>query len=181
MDAAAGPQSQTNTSSMCKVESSLAFPAHAFLNDGSAAKAAKDELEKLVSQADPSTAVWRPLLQKLMTAADDSPSPSAGLQDCLDRSCAKLRAADYEAFRQSLRSSALANDPLQGWRQRLVAEGYGAARDTALPIEAAEKEAAENQEALTQVESMVPEGSGVVFLCQSGSFMYDLQVASSVP
>ncbi|CAE7910488.1 pkd-2, partial [Symbiodinium sp. KB8] len=84
-----------------------------------------------------------------------------------------------EAFQRSLPSAGDGPQALEQWRQRLALEGYAAARSCTPPALCAEKEVAENQEALKEVESMVPEGSHVAFLCQSGSFMYDLQVASS--
>lgn len=117
-----------------------------------------------------SVAAWKELLQRLSAAAAEAPLPKL---KCLDLWCEKLRDSEYEAFKQSLQTVDVQCDALREWQMRLAKKGPSLAEaSTGLADQ-------ESAEAMKLVEGVIPAGSELVFLAQTGSFMYDLQVATS--
>lgn len=121
-----------------------------------------------------SVAAWKEMLQRLSAAASEAPLPKL---KCLDLWCEKLRDSEYEAFKQSLQTVDVKCDALHEWQRRLAKAKEGSSlAEASTGTSLADQESAE---AMKLVEGVIPAGSELVFLAQTGSFMYDLQVETS--
>ncbi|CAE8612107.1 unnamed protein product [Polarella glacialis] len=133
-----------------------------------------------------SLAAWTQLLQDLSGITDAAPPvPSKNLALCLDTWCDGLRAAEFRPFAAALGALAAEFEaseagPLEAWRQQLAAAGFQAAALAVAPAAAPGAfEDAEERTALAEIQGLLPEGSEMALLAQTGSYMYDLQVDSS--
>ncbi|CAJ1424508.1 unnamed protein product [Effrenium voratum] len=130
------------------------------------------QFDSLAEQGELSAAPWKLLLQQLGPAADAAPPLPAAVRTSLDQWCHKLRQEDYVIFRESLHDIADDQKALQEWQQRCRNRSQGSCSPSPKLDE-------ESAKAMEQVESLIPDRAELVFLAQSGSFMYDLQVETS--
>lgn len=133
-----------------------------------------EEAQQLEARREAAVEVWRELYSRIAARLGGADEKSIHLSKEMERWCGELRDTAFQAWLAELKRDPPSPCPLEAWLARRTQAGY------ACPAPAQPRAGGGmDTETRKMLEGVLPQGAEVALMQQTGSFMYDLHVASS--